>query len=406
MSRMQPVPEVEETVAATAAVDHHAHAFRRGARPVAEGTFRRLFSESDFDETLERHVPHQTAYRWGVRRLWSFWDLPGEPPAAPGEAEAALRERLAGIPFADYARMLLEGARLRTLVLDTGFLPEQYLGVEEMAGLAPCEVREVLRLERAAAELLSGASSAADLREALQDRIRRAAAGPQGIVGLKSVIAYRSGLAVEPPPRAEAEAAFRRTKEAAAAAGGGAPRLVEKALLDDLLWGALEEAARLELPVQFHVGHGDRDTDLRLGNPLHLRRILEEPAFRRVPIVLLHNYPYVAEAAYLAHIYPNVFADLSLAIPQAGALAAGLVHEFLGLAPATKLLYASDAHSLPEFHYLGSLLYRRALVEALSRLVQEDFLSPAEAAATARDVLAGNALRVYGRLSPRGGGAD
>ena len=60
---------------------------------------------------------------------------------------------------------------------------------------------------------------------------------------------------------------------------------------------ALELANRHEMPVQFHAGFGDPDLDLRQANPLHLRLVLEDPRFVRVPIVLLHLYPFVREGA-------------------------------------------------------------------------------------------------------------
>ena len=55
------------------------------------------------------------------------------------------------------------------------------------------------------------------------------------------------------------------------------------------------------MPVQFHTGFGDPDLDLRLGNPLYMRSLLEDRRFRNAPIVLLHaSYPYAQEAGYLS----------------------------------------------------------------------------------------------------------
>src|SRR5437870_9472909 len=38
--------------------------------------------------------------------------------------------------------------------------------------------------------------------------------------------------------------------------------------------------------------------------------------FRRTPFVLLHCYPFVREAGWLAHVYGNVWFDVSLTIPH------------------------------------------------------------------------------------------
>ena len=58
------------------------------------------------------------------------------------------------------------------------------------------------------------------------------------------------------------------------------------------------------------------NVDLIKANPLYLRPLLQSDQFRNVPFVLLHaGYPYVRELGYLAAMYPNVFMDISLAIP-------------------------------------------------------------------------------------------
>lgn len=52
---------------------------------------------------------------------------------------------------------------------------------------------------------------------------------------------------------------------------------------------------------------GDKDLQLELANPLHLRAILEDHSFAKSRIVLLHgSYPFMREASYLASVYPQV----------------------------------------------------------------------------------------------------
>ncbi|ONK68459.1 uncharacterized protein A4U43_C05F11750, partial [Asparagus officinalis] len=51
---------------------------------------------------------------------------------------------------------------------------------------------------------------------------------------------------------------------------------------------------------------GDKDLDLRLSNPLHLRSVLEDTKFSKCRVVLLHkSYPLSREASYLASMYPQ-----------------------------------------------------------------------------------------------------
>lgn len=57
----------------------------------------------------------------------------------------------------------------------------------------------------------------------------------------------------------------------------------------------------------FVTRYGDKDLDLRLANPLHLRTLLEDKRFSRCRVVLLHaSYPFSREASYLASVYHQV----------------------------------------------------------------------------------------------------
>ena len=76
--------------------------------------------------------------------------------------------------------------------------------------------------------------------------------------------------------------------------------------------------------------------------------------------MLLHCYPFVREAGWLAHVYGNVWFDLSLTIPHV-ARPAEQLREALELAPVSKLLYASDAARTPELYFArGDVVARGA----------------------------------------------
>jgi len=164
---------------------------------------------------------------------------------------------------------------------------------------------------------------------------------------------------------------------------------------------AFAEAARQEVPVQFHCGYGDADTDLRLGNPLHLRAVLENPAYRGMPVVLLHEcYPYTREGGYLAAVYENVYLDLSYGIPLLGyGEMLAFTREALGVAPTSKLMYSSDGIGVPEIHWVSAIDGRRVLGQALEELVAHAEMSISGAEAAGESLLRGNAIHLY-RLSP------
>jgi predicted TIM-barrel fold metal-dependent hydrolase len=104
----------------------------------------------------------------------------------------------------------------------------------------------------------------------------------------------------------------------------------------------------------------------------------------------------VREAGYLAALYAHVFVDLSLTVPLTAHGSAAAFSEALELAPVGKVLFATDAHSIPELYFVGALHGRRALARALERLVGEDMLTAAQAEEAALAILRGNAARLYG----------
>jgi predicted TIM-barrel fold metal-dependent hydrolase len=137
-----------------------------------------------------------------------------------------------------------------------------------------------------------------------------------------------------------------------------------------------------------HCGFGDSDLYLPRADPGHLKPVLER--FAETPFALLHCYPFVREAGWLAHVYGNVWFDLSLTIPHV-ARPAEMVRQALELAPASKLLYASDAARAPELYYLAAKWWREALAEVLPELLEAE-----EAEQAARMILRENAFALYG----------
>ena len=125
-------------------------------------------------------------------------------------------------------------------------------------------------------------------------------------------------------------------------------------------------AERQQLPVQFHTGFGDADLDLLLANPLLMRPLFESGRYHHVPFVLLHaSYPYVRELGYLATLYGNVFADVGLAIPFVTVDIPALWSQLLGLTATSKILFSTDAYSIPEIYWLAARWGRWGLARAL-----------------------------------------
>lgn len=367
-------------------VDEHCHGFYRTQKPADLMAWRRHFTESGDESAWQEHVASTLFYHRLIRELARFFDC--EP------SEALVLEARERYQRDDLIRSLLRAGNVEMLLIDQGYPSSELLMPNtDVAALAGCHVAPFLRLENEMERLieqhetLDGVSDA--LRSALAD-VRS-----QGYVGLKSIVAYRTGLDIRWWERSEAEASFVQARRELL--DQGRLRLQHKPLLDTLLHVAFAEAARQELPVQFHTGYGDTDADMLLANPLHLRAVLEHRPYRGMSVVLLHEcYPYTRQGGYLAAVYAHVYLDLSFGIPF---LSYAEMLEFtraaLGVAPISKLLYSSDAVGIPELHWISALDGRRILGQALGESVAYGELSFTQAETAARAILYDNAVRLY-----------
>jgi hypothetical protein len=325
-------------------VDHHAHSVLR-ADPADLDEFRGLFSESPHRRQWP-HIATSVTFNRAIALLASTLRC------APNE-RAVFERRLATVPFA-YAGELMRAAGAEVLLVDEGYPPaEATVTTEELAVLAGCPARPILRIEGLPGKAAGGLTSASVKRVQ--------AARDHGYVALKTIAAYRGGLDLD-----RLGAAGRKTLTTALEAnqGTGDP-----------------------LPVQVHTGFGDPDVQLPRARPGYLQPLLER--YPDTNFVLLHCYPFVREAGWLASVYPNVFMDLSLTIPLVARPACALA-EALELAPVSKLLYGSDAVRTPELYLLAAVWWRDALAEILPGL-----LGAEAAEAAARMILRENAVGLY-----------
>jgi hypothetical protein len=366
-------------------VDHHAHVLAKPEATHKATDFRRWFTESMDPEIHTRHVPHSLVFRTALR--WLSELLECEPTL-----EAVLAARNVR-PYETWTRFLFREANISVLLCDYGFQMPRGLRHTELQALLPCRVESILRLETLAEEFIDQYDHFDQMLEAFITAVSQAR--KDGYVALKSILAYRGGLEIMIPTHDEANAAFDALKKKAQ--GTGSVRLHSKPLNDYLIGLSLEQAERQELPVQFHTGFGDPDADLRRANPLHLRPLIEKT---RCPLVLLHaGWPFYRELAHLAAIYSHVWLDLSLAVPFATSGIPTMIRDVLGMAPFSKVLFATDAFTMPEIFWLAARWGRWGLGKILDEFIAEGFLGADEAYQVAEAILGGNAQQLYG-LAP------
>lgn len=363
-------------------VDAHMHPPYRTA-PADLAAYRWPWYEGDpADVAL---VADTTAYRWAIRRLAA--DL-----GCDADEETVFEAVRAREPRA-WLREQLERGGVSGLVADMGYPPPAETFSPSELGEAGADVAPLLRIELEAGVLAAECATFDEFVDRLDAALDGARAA--GYMGLKSVLAYRSGLGVEPASAEQARSAYTRVR---AAAGGSPAFLNDKPLLDFLFERALGVVRREDMAMQVHAGYGDRDMDLPHCNPWLLRALLERSeAARSVPIVLLHgSFPYTGEAAVLAAIYPNVYFDVATCVPPfSEAIQLDVWRTALAMVPLTRIHASTDAAGLAEQIGLGARQARRTLGIALAELVEADVLAAGEAERVAADALAGTARRIY-----------
>ena len=360
-------------------IDHHAHNLLK-PEIASQYPYTSSFTEADDEQLLKNHAHTTLCYRRSIRDISTLLGCEAQESSILRHREKLGLEKLTKLCF--------EQGKIASIILDDGLLPEKILPYTWHQQFT--SVYRLIRLEVLAENLFPQAQSFEDFIHKFCSHLESL---PADVVGFKSICAYRSGLAIEFVSETQAKSCFQSLKN-----HHHQPfRLMDKALIDFILLQALEIAAQSQIPIQFHTGFGDRDLDLFLANPLHLRPILENSRYQDIPIVLLHSsYPYTRELGYLASVYPQVYVDFGLAIPFLSV--SGMkdtLSLLLELSPTSKILYSSDAHFIPELYYLGSLWGRKILQQVLEASIVDGDLTEDEANSIAIDILRGNALKLY-----------
>ncbi|MCW0183094.1 MAG: amidohydrolase family protein [Zavarzinia sp.] len=370
-------------------IDHHCHGVV--ARDLDRPAFEALMSEghrpvpgcSQFDKPLGlallRHCPPVLGL---------------DPHAEPGDY-LELRRSLG---FEEVSRRLIGGNGVSSLLIDTGHRSDSIFDPARMTAVSGVPSREVVRIEAVMEEVARQKPvSGAALRQAFEARLAERSAGA---VGLKSIVAYRTTFDIDQtePSLAEVDAAgdlWLRQLDT-----GEAKRLEDAVLIRHGLYVGARLCREKGFPMQLHVGFGDRDVSMPKCDPTVFLPFIEQMETMGVTITLLHCWPFLREAAWLAEVFSNVYVDTGVSQNFTGASAPRVVAEMMELAPFHKQVYSSDAFGLAELHYMGALLFRDALADVLGGWIARGDLLPRRAEQIAKAIAFGNACRIYGLPLP------
>ncbi len=360
-------------------IDDHAHPFPLAA-DVLDLAELSLLIDPAAREQRAQVAPHRLALELLRSRLAAL--LGCDPDEVIDARAEAARE------WPRYLRRLFDDAVIEGMLLDGGPAPLTPSQLHELADTAGRQTWSLFRIESVIDSLLDKEAEGPAVEAALESAVTQAAA--DGAAGLKTVIAYRTGLAID--PTVSAETAYRSIDASVPV------RRRAKPLRDYLLRRTFAQCGDLGLPIQIHTGFGDSEIRLAEVDPILLDDVLKTPEGSAAKVVLIHgSFPWHEKLAYLTLVRCNVFAEYSLANLFSPVTTADRILRLLDLAPANRLLFGTDGHGSPETHWFAACVLRSAWEEVRARLegrVRPEWIEDAEVR-----LFRANALEVY-RLDP------
>ena len=300
-------------------------------------------------------------------------------------AVEAARNAAAQADYRAWTGRLFEDVGLDILLVDEGGAQPR-ITLDELGAIAPVRLRRVARSDNFVRDLLQTENTWPTFFRRYQEELD--AAVQDGAVAFKSVIAYRTGLDIQPVLEGDARRDFEAHRLEAERA--------QKVFRDFLFCHTMDVARERGLWMHIHAAVGDPDIVYERANPALLYPLLHSERFRTNRVVLVHGgWPWVGEAAAMVAILPNVYLDVSEGALFGMPNVRQRIMEALEACPYAKILYGADG-SLPEALWIGAKRFKRVLAQVLSDLAAEGFCSPHEAEQAARMILHDNAARLYG----------
>lgn len=370
-------------------IDVHTHPFLANPEPYNVEEFLRKLSLSVIPNMFQ-HNPNYGSPRIHpgmnmymqitIQRLAKFFSC--EPVI---EEVVESRNKLAQ-DFSKYTRSLFQAVKLEGLLVDFGY-PTPRIPQHDFNDITGVPSWEVYRIEPVMDRLRDECKSFSEFIEGYRADLRKALE-QKTVVGLKSIIAYRSGLDIAEKNEGIAKDQFADFKENA--------RARAKVFRDYCLHIAMEECTRVDKVMHIHTGVGDGEVVLQKASPKLLIDMLREKNYENTKVHLVHGgYPWMEEAGFMASILPNLYLDISLQNPFAGHGVKRIISHVFEFAPFDKVMYGSDAFTVPEMNWLGVQLFKECFEQVLDSWIDSDYMDVETAQLIGEMVLYRNFETVY-----------
>ncbi|BCH34906.1 amidohydrolase [Mesorhizobium sp. L-8-10] len=308
-----------------------------------------------------------------------------------------------------YVNSLFRDANITNIMLETGITEGG--GAAALAefeeAIIPCRSHRISRIETIQDELFPLDMSFDDFEAKYKAQLDSILDGTgnygKRTFGMKSYLLPYIGLIRplhEREPAARSWQLLRENFANLTSLGREARAKVTKDLCRYTFTLALEECLKRDIPMQIHAGDGEPPgVILRNQDPFYLEEVVRfdrDHVMRMPKIIPLHaGYPSVEKAAWMSHIYPNCYFELSVMTPFVHQNLHQRYVQILEAVPISKILYASDSYNLPELYWLAGRWGKRYLARALADYVSGGALTAEEAVEAARMIFYKNNQSIY-----------
>ena len=381
--------EIEKIICQIPVVDGHCHPFN----PDNEGSFDFRLDFNLYHGGANKKLVENTLF--SQKLIEELGKLMGFSPDV--EADEIINERynLYKKSPAEYISKLFNNALFDFLILDTGYPHIEFgvesVDIEDFKRIIPCGAVEIFRIEPLIYKIFEDKKFSFEESIDFFNANIVEAVKTKKVIGLKTVIAYETGLDIGITSWKEVEKAYKRffsyrNKED------------EKIIRDYFVVLSLKKCYEFNIPMQIHTGMGSVPTlDLEKANPLLMMNFLDRKEIRDVKIVLTHaGHPFEQETGMLAGSFKNVYCDVSAISSYfgAGALKTAFLKLF-ELAPIDKIIFGTDGGIIPETYWSGAVFGKKDLAHALKEMVDSGWIAISKVEKFATMILRENACNLY-----------